>query len=195
LKLVEIDKVVEITGIEKEQIARLAGQLAESDSAYAFYPTGVQSLDSRTMAALFNLFLLAGKIGRRGSGLNPVTGVSNLLGSYDLGVSPVFLPGYAAVTDEQAWEKLENFWRVRLDRWPGRNVDACLSDQEAIKALFVVDHDEEIIRHVNRINQLDLVVYFGAYHNSFASLADVIFPGQVMWKAMGLILILNGGFS
>ncbi|NMC66294.1 MAG: molybdopterin-dependent oxidoreductase, partial [Acidobacteria bacterium] len=66
LKLVEIDKVVEITGIEKEQIARLAGQLAESDSAYAFYPTGVQSLDSRTMAALFNLFLLAGKIGRRG---------------------------------------------------------------------------------------------------------------------------------
>ncbi len=176
LKLVEIDKVVEITGIEKEQIVRLAGQLAESDSAYAFYPTGVQSLDSRTMAALFNLFLLAGKIGRRGSGLNPVTGVSNLLGSYDLGVSPVFLPGYAAVTDEQAWEKLENFWRVRLDRWPGRNVDACLSDQEAIKALFIVDHDEEIIRHVNRINQLDLVVYFGAYHNSFASLADVIFP-------------------
>ncbi|HAV42314.1 MAG TPA: hypothetical protein DCW97_07965, partial [Acidobacteria bacterium] len=86
------------------------------------------------------------------------------------------LPGYAAVTDEQAWEKLENFWRVRLDRWPGRNVDACLSDQEAIKALFIVDHDEEIIRHVNRINQLDLVVYFGAYHNSFASLADVIFP-------------------
>jgi len=176
LKLVELDQVVKITGIEKKQIINLAGQLAESNSAYAFYPTGVQSLDSRTMAALFNLFLLAGKIGRRGSGLSPVTGVSNLLGSYDLGVSPVFLPGYARAEDEQAWKKLENFWQVKLDRWPGRNVDACLSDHEAIKALFIVDHDEEIIRHVNRIKQLDLVVYFGAYHNSFASLADVIFP-------------------
>jgi len=56
LKLVEIDKVVEITGIEKEQIVRLAGQLAESNSAYAFYPTGVQSLDSRTIGCSLQPF-------------------------------------------------------------------------------------------------------------------------------------------
>jgi formate dehydrogenase major subunit len=176
LKQVEIDQVVEATGIEKEQIVSLAKRLAESDSACAFYPTGVQSLDSRTIAALFNLFLLAGKIGRRGSGLNPVTGISNLLGSYDMGLSPVFLPGYAPSGDEREWEKLENFWQTKLDRWPGKNVDACLSEGESIKALFVVDHDEEIIRHVNRIKQLDLIVYFGAYGNPFASLAHIIFP-------------------
>jgi len=176
LKQVEIEKIVEATGISREQMTGLARKLKESNSACAFYPTGVQSLDRRTMAALFNLFLLAGKIGRRGSGVNPVTGISNLLGSYDMGLSPVFLPGYASVEDELAWERLENFWQTKLDRWSGKNVDTCLSEGEDIKALFVVDHDEEIIRHVNRIRQLDLIVYFGAYENPFASLAHVIFP-------------------
>ncbi|HUM35065.1 MAG TPA: molybdopterin-dependent oxidoreductase, partial [Candidatus Saccharicenans sp.] len=176
LKQIEIEKIVELTGISREEMTELTEKLIESNSAYAFYPTGVQSLDRRTMAALFNLFLLAGKIGRRGSGINPVTGISNLLGSYDMGLSPVFLPGYASVEDELAWERLENFWQTRLERWPGKNVDTCLSEEKDIKALFVVDHDEEIIRHVNRIRQLDLIVYFGAYENPFASLAHVIFP-------------------
>jgi len=66
-----------------------------------------------------------------------VTGISNLLGSYDLGLSPVFLPGYASVEDELAWERLENFWQTKLERWPGKNVDTCLSERKTL-GLFLL---------------------------------------------------------
>ncbi len=176
LKSVNLKELSEESGVELDQIIFLARKLAEAKSAYAFYPTGIQSLDRQSMEALFNLFLLTGKIGRQDCGLNPVTGISNLLGSYDMGISPDFLPGYFSLEDNIAWTRLEDFWQVKLNRKPGRSVGDCLSTKNSLRALFVVDHDEEIIRYLNRIKEIDLVVYFGAYHNAFALLANVVIP-------------------
>ncbi|MBC7362756.1 MAG: molybdopterin-dependent oxidoreductase [Candidatus Aminicenantes bacterium] len=176
LESLSLQEIAHLTGVEIELIRTVALKMAEAESAYAFYATGIQSLDHRTMAALFNLYLLAGKLGRPDCGINPVTGISNLLGSYDMGVSPAFLPGYFSVEDKAAWKRLEEHWQIKLNPIPGKSVSACLSDDSSCRVLFVVDHDEEIIRNVKKIKELDLVVYFGAYENAFARLANVIFP-------------------
>lgn len=176
LKGINLDEIVARTGVSLSILTELALKISNSRSVFAFYPTGVQSLDSRTIAALFNLMLLAGKLGRADGGLMPVTGISNLLGSYDMGVSPYFLPGYLEAHNERNLSRFEELWQTRLTRVPGKSACACLAENGPLRALVVVDHDEEIIRHSSRIKELELVVYFGAYQNAFARLADVIIP-------------------
>ncbi|MDI6846327.1 MAG: molybdopterin-dependent oxidoreductase [Candidatus Saccharicenans sp.] len=171
-----IGEIFELTGVDSQEAATVARRLAEANSAYGFYTVGIQSLDRRTIAALFNLFLQAGKVGRNKGGICPVTGISNLLGSLDMGISPRFLPGYLPAEDESSWKKLEELWRTSLVPREGKSVASCLLDNPELKALVVVDHDEEIIRNTNRIKQLELVVYFGSYENAFSRLAHVIFP-------------------
>lgn len=176
LESIELEEILALTGIPGDTLSELASRLSESKSAYAFYPTGVQSLDRRTMAALFNLMLMTGKLGQSEGGIIPVTGISNLLGSYDMGISPIFLPGYLDISNEENIRKFELLWQTSLSRMPGRSVRACLTQDKSLRALVVMDHDEEIIRNINRIRELDLVIYFGAYQNAFFSLAKVIIP-------------------
>lgn len=185
LEKVDLEEILGRTGLSREILTEVARKLYDSRLAYAFYPTGVQSLDSRTMSALFNLMLLAGKLGRGAGGIIPVTGISNLLGSYDMGLSPVFLPGYLDASEEKNIKKLEELWQTKLSRLPGQSVSACLAGNKSLRALVVVDHDEEIIRNVNRIKELELIIYFGAYHNNFAGLAQVIIPRPSYAEAEG----------
>ena len=185
LESLNLEEILALTGVALEALTELAGKLSAAKLAYVFYPTGVQSLDRRTMAALFNLMLMTGKLGQGEGGIIPVTGISNLLGSYDMGLSPTFLPGYLEASDENNCRKLETLWQAKLSRTPGRSVSASLAENKSLRALMVVDHDEEIIRQVNRIKELELVVYFGAYQNAFARLANVIIPRPSYAEADG----------
>lgn len=182
---VEPEQIEVATGIELRVLREEARRLSEARSAYAFYPTGIQSLDRNTIAAIFNLFLLAGKVGKPGCGINPVTGISNLLGSYDMGLSPLLLPGYSPISDEASLQRLEKLWGCRLNLEPGKSVSESLAQNTRMRALLVVDHDEEIIRNLKKIENLELVVYFGAYENPFARLADVVFPLTTYAEADG----------
>jgi len=185
LESLNLEEILVLTGVALEALTELAGKLSAAKLAYVFYPTGVQSLDRRTMAALFNLMLMTGKLGQGEGGIIPVTGISNLLGSYDMGISPTFLPGYLEASDENNCRKLETIWQTKISRTPGRSVSASLAENKSLRALMVVDHDEEIIRQVNRIKELELVVYFGAYQNAFARLANVIIPRPSYAEADG----------
>ncbi len=51
----------------------------------AFFSSGISGLDRASVALLYDLFLAAGKIGREGCGVNPITGICNIVGSYDVG--------------------------------------------------------------------------------------------------------------
>ncbi|MGB9906584.1 MAG: molybdopterin oxidoreductase family protein [Candidatus Saccharicenans sp.] len=185
LEQIDLGEVLARTGLSQEILTEIARKFYDAKLAYVFYPTGVQSLSRKAMSALFNLMLFAGKLGQGAGGIIPVTGISNLLGSYDLGLSPVFLPGYLDASEEKNVKKLEELWQTPLSRKPGQSVSACLAENKSLRALVVVDHDEEIIRNVNRIKELELVVYFGAYHNNFASLAQVIIPRPSYAEAEG----------
>ena len=61
-------------GLDPAEIEDLARRLSGAPSAMAFFSSGISGLDRGAVALLYDLFLAAGKIGREGCGVNPVTG-------------------------------------------------------------------------------------------------------------------------
>jgi predicted molibdopterin-dependent oxidoreductase YjgC len=166
----DLEGIEAATGLTFAEIEDLARRLSGAGSAMAFFSSGISGLDRETVAMIYDLFLLAGKVGREGCGVNPVTGICNIVGSYDVGAARGFLPGHRRVPGPAA----------------GKTPDELLAaDPTPLKALWVADHDEETIRHAERIKGLELVVYVGAYENPFARLAHIVLPAATYAEADG----------
>lgn len=170
------DNAAAITGVDYSTIAGIAGELCKSGSAMAFWSTGISGLDQDTVSYIYNLFLVAGKIGKENCGVNPIAGITNLQGGYDMGAAPDLLTGFQKLNSEAA-AKFEKTWGTTLNKEAGRDVYELLADKNSgLKALVVADHDEGIIRYEKEIEALDFVAYIGAYDNPFIKHADVVFP-------------------
>ncbi|TFH41086.1 MAG: hypothetical protein E4G96_06225 [Chrysiogenales bacterium] len=169
-------EVAEKTGLEPNELRETARELAAAGSAMVFFSSGISGLDKDTVGILYNLFLLAGKVGRKGCGVNPVTGINNLQGSYDMGIAPDLLTGYQSLEDTAVREKYNKEWGVKLPAKPGAPIHDMTAVGGKLKALVVVDHDETIIRNLEMIRNTDFVAYIGTYRNAFTDLADVVLP-------------------
>ncbi len=169
-------EVAEKTGLEPEDLKKTARELAAADSAMVFFSSGISGLDRETISYIYNLFLLAGKVGRKGCGVNPVTGINNLQGSYDMGVAPDLLTGYQPLEDAEARGKFDREWGVTLSPRPGKSIHDLMTGGAKLKALVVVDHDETIIRDLEEIREVDFVVYVGTFRNAFTDYAHAVLP-------------------
>ncbi|WP_028451283.1 molybdopterin oxidoreductase family protein [Chitinilyticum aquatile] len=137
------------SGIRYEEIEEEAKYLEQAKSIVILFSSGISGLDRPTIDAITNLALLTDRMDHEHSAVIPVAGISNLQGSFDMGVSGE----------------------------PGNSVfKALASPDSAIRALFVIDHDDGIIRDRERIASLDFVVYSCAYKSAFMDLAHVVFP-------------------
>lgn len=137
------------SGIHYEEIEAEARFIDQAKSVVILFSTGISGLDKATIDAITNLAVLSDKMDNEYSAVIPVAGISNLQGSFDMGVSGE----------------------------PGHSVFKSLADPKSpLKAMFVVDHDDGIIRNKERIAALDFVVYASAYKNPFMDLAHVVFP-------------------
>lgn len=85
----EWPKVEEESGLSREDLLTAAEIYAEAPRAIAMYGMGltqhVHGFDN--LAALANLWLLKGNIGREGTGISPVRGHSNVQGQRTVGIS------------------------------------------------------------------------------------------------------------
>lgn len=182
----DLGKASSEAGLPFAEIEDFARTLAGAGSAMAFFPSGISGLDRETVAVLFDLFLAAGKIGRPGCGVNPVTGICNIVGSYDMGTAPDLLPGYAKTSDPAASIKFASLWQSKKAAPSGRSVNDLLSAEPMpLKALVVVDHDEEIIRRRKAVEAVETVIYIGAYANEFQDLADIVIPSATYAESDG----------
>lgn len=137
------------SGIRYEEIEEEAKHLEQAKSIVILFSSGISGLDRPTIDAITNLALLTDRMDNENSAVIPVAGISNLQGSFDMGVSGEL----------------------------GNSVFKALATPDSpIKALFAIDHDDGIIRDKARIAELDFVVYSCAYKNAFMELADVVFP-------------------
>ncbi len=185
---VKFEELNEIIKIDYRQLQEAAKELMNAKNALVVFSTGISGLDKDTISYIYNLFLLAGKIGKPGSGLLPVTAICNIVGSYDMGLAPDLLPGYKPLEDTANREKFNTLWNTELNPHDGKNVYDLLSDEHSqLKALIVIDHDEEIIHFADKIQELDFVVYCGSYSNPFTSFADVVFPITTFAETEGTI--------
>mgnify|MGYP006288318409 CR=1 FL=1 len=65
IKAVSIEDAAKKAGVTVDDITSLAEKLAKSKSAMVFFTSGISGLDRDTIGSIYNLFLLAGKIGKR----------------------------------------------------------------------------------------------------------------------------------
>ena len=92
------------SGTSHDDMARFAGMYAAADRAVIVWSMGItqHAHGSDNVAAIVNLALARGNVGRQGAGLMPIRGHSGVQGGAEMGAYATALPGGVAVTRDSA---------------------------------------------------------------------------------------------
>jgi formate dehydrogenase alpha subunit len=141
--------------------------------------------------ALLNLSLVAGQMGRPGSGISPLRGQNNVQGCGDAGCIPTNLPGYAHYVPETL-ARFEQEWGVRPPGQAGRVVteivEGCLTG--ATRAMYIVGENpllsEPDLHHAEKaFGQLEFLVVQELFMHETAEHADVFLPAATFAEKEG----------
>ena len=165
------------TGICIDEFKQVARALSRAKTAMAFFSSGISGLDEDTISYIFNLFAMTGNIGKEGCGVNPITGINNLQGGYDMGCAPDLLTGFQQLADQAAVKKFNAAWGAELSTTAGKSVPDLLAEAPGqLKALVVIDHDEGLIRNAAALQKVDFIAYISTYKNPFMDHAHIVLP-------------------
>ena len=115
--------VAQICGVRAEDIVQAARWFGASKATLSLYCQGlnqsVQGTDKN--AALINLHLAAGQIGKPGAGPFSLTGQPNAMGGREVGGMATLLPGHRELSNPEHREEIARFWGVEaLCATPGK---------------------------------------------------------------------------
>ncbi|ANU23211.1 formate dehydrogenase subunit alpha [Planococcus donghaensis] len=175
------------SGVSKETIIRTAEMIRDADGTCILWGMGVtqNTGGSDTSAAISNLLLATGNYRRPGAGAYPLRGHNNVQGACDMGSLPGWLPGYQHITDDNARQKFEQAYGVKIDDKPGMDNIQMLQavDEGIMKAMYVVGEDMALVdsnaNHVDDVlSKLDFFVVQDIFFSRTAQYADVILPAS-----------------
>ena len=111
--------VSEITGLTEEAIVDTAGLYGKARAAFIGWTMGVNhsTQGAVTVAAINNLALITGNIGRAGASPFSITGQCNAMGTRESGFTSS-LPGYRKFDVPADREELANIWKIDVARIP-----------------------------------------------------------------------------
>lgn len=98
------DELVRDSGASREEMTKFARMYASATSAVLVWSMGITQHEhgADNVAAIVNLALARGNIGRPGAGLMPIRGHSGVQGGAEMGAYATTLPGGAPVTPQSA---------------------------------------------------------------------------------------------
>ncbi len=179
------EKVAKICGCNAVDIVKAARTYANASAASIYYAMGVTQFSTGTNGVmnLANLAMIAGQIGRPGTGVNPLRGQNNVQGACDMGSLPGDLPGYQKVFNKESREKFEAAWGVKLDDKPGLTVTEIMNaaDKNDVRFLYIMgenpmvtDPDTNHVKHA--LGNTEFLVVQDIFLTETAELADVVLP-------------------
>lgn len=180
------EAVALLTGVDPETIRHIARLYARAKKAALVYAMGITQhvTGSMNVAALANLALLTGHIGKESSGINPLRGQNNVQGACDMGALPDVLPGYQSLEDEKVLARFASSWGPDFAHNKGLTVPELMSAAGAggIKAIFVLGENPMLsdpdLHHVQAsLQNLDFLVVQDIFLTETARLAHVVLPG------------------
>lgn len=180
-------RVAEICGIDQRDLVSAAKLYAAADAAAIVYCLGVTEHSTGTdgVMALSNIAMVAGNLGRRGGGVNPLRGQNNVQGACDMGAGPDDLPGYQKVADPEVVRRFEKAWGTELSREKGVKATECFPAmiEGDIKGLFLfgedpVRTDPDTTHVIRALEALEFFVVDDLFMTETAKYADVILPGR-----------------
>ena len=113
-----------VCGIEPDVLREVARLYGRAEAAIIFWGMGISQHIHGTDNArcLISLALIAGQVGRPGTGLHPLRGQNNVQGASDAGLIPMMYPDYQRVTDPILRDEFSEFWGAELDPNAGLTV-------------------------------------------------------------------------
>ncbi len=180
-----LDEAERVTGIPAEAIRELAHAYATAEHAQLCWTLGITEHHNAVdnVFALINLALLTGKVGKWGSGLQPLRGQNNVQGGGDMGAIPNKLPGFQDVLDESARAKFEAAWGCPIPAEYGLHLTGMFEAMERgeLRAVYVVGEnpaqgEADQQRAERLLRGLDHLVVQDLFLTRTAELADVVLP-------------------
>jgi predicted molibdopterin-dependent oxidoreductase YjgC len=176
-------------GVDAELLRRAAVAFGQAAAATIIYGTGaVQGpAGASTVAALADLALITGNIGRPGTGVVPLRIGANSQGLADMGVRPDRLPGGATADAVADLARVEAAWGVSLGSLAAgaslsEMIPAMLSGELSVLYVLGADPalavaDEKTVRAA--LDRVDFVVVQDSFLTDTAAYADVVLPAAV----------------
>jgi anaerobic selenocysteine-containing dehydrogenase len=178
-----------LTGLSAAAIVAAALRFGRARAALSLWSMGINQSHVGTdkNAAIINLHLATGQIGRPGSGPFSLTGQPNAMGGRETGGLAHLLPGYRLVADAGARATVERHWGLpvgRLSSTPGLaalEIFEGLASGE-VRAVWIMCTnpaasmpDLDLVEKALR--QADLVIVQDAYHPTETTrFADLVLP-------------------
>jgi formate dehydrogenase major subunit len=187
------ERVTGVPAADIVQAARWYGRPPFSGSCLVWGMGVTQHVNGTANAhALLNLSLVAGQLGRPGSGVSPLRGQNNVQGAGDAGCIPTNLPGYQRFDDPATLDRYERAWGIRPPDRPGLvvtdMVEGCLTGE--IRAMYVVGENpllsEPDLNHARKaMGQLDFLVVQDLFFHETAEMAHVFLPAAAFAEKEG----------
>jgi ferredoxin-nitrate reductase len=178
-----------LTGLSADIIATTALRFGRARAAMTLWSMGINQSHVGTdkNAAILNLHLATGQIGRPGAGPFSLTGQPNAMGGRETGGLAHLLPGYRAVTDPAARALVERHWNVpggRIAATPGRSALDIFEGllDGSVRVVWIMCTNPaasmpDLDLAEKALRQADLVIAQDAYHPTETTrFADVLLP-------------------
>ncbi len=188
------ERVAAITGVPEEKLIAAARMYTEAECALLTYGMGITQYTTGTnnVISISNLALVAGQIGREGTGINPLRGQNNVQGACDMGALPNVFPGYQEVAAPASREKFAASWQQKLPECKGLTslgmTKGALSGD--VRCMLIMGEDPVVTdpdqHHVQQaLAALDLLVVVELVMTETAAMADVILPAAAFSEKAG----------
>ena len=178
------------TGVPREAIRDLAHSYAKAPTAQLCWTLGITEHHNAVdnVRSLINLALLAGHVGRYGSGLCPLRGQNNVQGGGDMGALPDRLTGFQHVENDELRTKFEAAWNCKVPSKAGWHLSGMFDAMERgeLNTLYVlgenpVSSEADKNRALHLLEGLDFLVVQDLFLTQTAEIADVVLPAQAGW--------------
>ncbi|RRJ67515.1 nitrite reductase [Paenibacillus oralis] len=203
VRLFPPDRVAALTGVAEDTIRTVARGFAAAETAIVLTARGLEQQVNGVEHTLqyINLCLLAGHIGKPGSGFGSVTGQANGQGGREHGLKADQLPGYRSLEDPEARAHVARVWGIEPADLPGKGVSAYelfgkILDG-GIKAMIVLGSNPIVsspnnARVAEALAKLELLVVVDLFETETAAYADWLLPGTSFLEAEGTLTNLEG---
>ena len=180
-----LEEAERVTGVPADAIRELAHVYGNAQNAQLCWTLGITEHHNAVdnVFALINLALLTGKVGKWGSGLQPLRGQNNVQGGGDMGAIPNRLPGFQDIRDDAARAKFDTAWGTTIPPQYGLHLTGMFEAMEhgELRAVYVVGEnpaqgEADQARAERLLTGLDHLVVQDIFLTRTAQLADVVLP-------------------
>ena len=194
IKELDVDKMAEISGLDKQLVKDAAIAYASAKNAMEFHGLGVteHSQGTQTVMLISNLAMMTGNIGRPGVGVNPLRGQNNVQGAADMGCQPHHGPGYMWMDQQEVQDYYQDKFNLPTPTTAGKKIPEMFDGaiDGSVKALWVfaedvVQTDPNTHHVIKAMKALDLLVVQEIFMSETAKMADVVLPGATFLEKSG----------